>query len=140
MPANKIVVHDKSGNVLKGTTADFLPKKPLFHLAVGGMHREEIKKILINELKAIFFVKDFGGNKDYQETKGLSDLFISVKKIRATFIDGETISGYSHAFNMDRTGFFIFPSDPKSNNERIFIVFSSLSTLEVNGSLVKFTH
>lgn len=35
MPANKIVVHDKGGSVLKGTTADFLPKRPLFHIAVG---------------------------------------------------------------------------------------------------------
>jgi len=139
MPTNKIVVHDKGGNVLKGTTADFLPKRPLFHLAVGGMHGEEIKKIVINDLKAVFFVKDFGGNKDYQETRGLGDLSISGKKIRATFIDGETIAGYSHAFNMDQAGFFIIPSDPKSNNERIFIVFSSLSTLEVDGSLVKLT-
>ena len=65
MPVNKIVIHDKSGNILKGTTADFLPKRPLFHLAIGGIHGEEMKKILVDNLKAIFFVKDFNGDKDY---------------------------------------------------------------------------
>ena len=140
MPANKIVVHEKSGNVLKGTTADFFPKRPLFHLAVGGMHGEEMKKIVVDHLKAVFFVRDFGGNKDYQETKSPEGLPGSGKKIRAVFKDGETISGYTHVFNMDQPGFFLIPLDQKSNNERVFIVFSSLSTLEVDGSPVRLTH
>ncbi len=140
MPANKIVVHEKSGTVLKGTTADFLPKRPLFHLVVGGLHGEEIKQILINDLKAVFFVKDFSGNKDYKEAKGSNGLPGSGKKIRAVFKDGETISGYTHVFNMEQPGFFLIPLDKKSNNERVYIVFSSLSTLEVDGSPIKLTH
>ncbi len=140
MPTNKIVVHEKSGSVLKGTTADFLPKRPLFHLVVGGLRGEEIKQILINDLKAVFFVKDFSGNKDYKEAKGSNGLPGSGKKIRAVFKDGETISGYTHVFNMDQPGFFLIPLDKKSNNERVFIVFSSLSTLEVDGSPIKLTH
>ena len=140
MPANKIVVHEKGGNILKGTTADFLPKRPLFHIAVGGIHGEEIKKISMDNLKAIFFVKDFSGNRDYKETKDFSDRPASGKKIRAMFQDGETITGYTHSINMDQPRFFLVPVDPKSNNERIFIVFSSLSTLEVDGSLVDPTH
>jgi hypothetical protein len=140
MPANKIVVHEKSGSVLKGTTADFLPKRPLFHLSVGGTSSEAMKKIFIDDLKAVFFVKDFGGNKDYKETARSDGLPGSGKKIRVVFKDGETISGYTHVFNMDQPGFFLIPIDPKSNNERIFIVFSSLSTLEVDGSLVKLAH
>jgi hypothetical protein len=139
MPANKIVVHEKSGNVLKGTTADFLPKRPLFHLSVGGMHGEEMKKIVVDHLKAIFFVKDFGGDKDYKETKGRDALPGSGKKIRVVFKDGEILSGYTHAINMEQPGFFLVPVDSKSNNERIFIVFSSLSTLEIDGSFVNLT-
>ena len=139
MPANKIVVHDKEGNILKGTTADFLPKRPLFHIAVGGIHGEEIKEISMDNLKAIFFVKDFSGNRDYKETKDFSDRPASGKKMRAMFQDGETITGYTHSINMDQPGFFLVPVDPKSNNERIFIVFSSLITLEVDGSLVDLT-
>jgi hypothetical protein len=140
MPANKIVVHDKGGTVLKGTTADFLPKRPLFHIAVGGMHGEEVKKIFVDNLKAIFFVKDFSGNRDYKETKDVLDSPSSGKKIRAIFRDGEIVSGHTHALNLNQPGFFLVPADPQSNNERVFIVFSSLSTLEVDGSLVDIPH
>jgi len=139
MPANKIVVHDKGGNVLKGTTIDFLPKRPLFHLVIGGIHGEEIKKIVIDNLKAVFFVKDFDGDKNHHDAKGLDALSASGKKIRAVFKDGEIVSGYTHVLNMDQPGLFLVPVDPKSNNERIFIVFSSLSQLEVDGSVVPLT-
>jgi len=139
MPVNKIVVHDKTGNIEKGTTADFLPKRPLFHLAIGGIHGEEIKKIFIDNLKAIFFVKDFSGDRDYKETKDFGNLPASGKKIRALFKDGEIISGYAHSINMDQPGLFLVPADPKSNNERIFVVFSALSQLEVDGSVVNLT-
>jgi hypothetical protein len=139
MPANKIVVHDKGGNILKGTTADFLPKRSLFHIAVGGIHGEEVKKIFMDNLKAIFFVKDFIGNSEYKEAKGFSDHPASGKKIRAMFKDGEIVSGHTHVFNLNQPGFFLVPADPTSNNERIFIVFSSLSKLEVDGSLVSLT-
>jgi hypothetical protein len=136
MPANKIVVHDKGGNVLKGTTPDFLPKRPLFHIAVGGIHGEEVKKIFMDNLKAIFFVKDFSGNRDHKETKDFSDRPASGKQIRVMFKDGEIVSGHTHVLNLNQPGFFLVPADPQSNNERIFIVFSSLSTLEVDGTLV----
>ena len=139
MPTNKIVVHNRDGSILKGTTADFLPKRPLFHLAVEGTRGQEIKKIVVDHLKAVFFVKDLSGNKNYREIKGLDCLTASGKKIRVIFKDGESIAGYTHAINMNQPGFFIAPSDPKSNNERIFIVFSSLSQLEVDGSLVNLT-
>jgi hypothetical protein len=139
MPANKIVVHEKSGNILKGTTADFFPKRPLFHLAVGGIHGDEVKKIAVEQLKAIFFVRDFNGNSDYKEMKDHADRPVSGKKIRATFKDGEVISGHAHSINMDQPGIFLVPADQKSNNERVFIIFSSLSQLEVDGSQVTFS-
>jgi hypothetical protein len=134
MPANKIVVHEKGGNILKGTTADFLPKKSLFHLNVGGIQGEEVKKIFMDNLKAIFFVRDFVGDKHYIETKVFSDCFTAGKRIRAMFKDGEIVFGYTHALNLNQPGFFLVPTDPQSNNERIFIVFSALSTLEVDGA------
>jgi hypothetical protein len=134
MPVNKIVVHDKKGNILKGTTADFFPKRPLFHLALRTSAGEEMQNILMDNLKAIFFVKDFAGNRNYKETKSFANVVSSGKKITALFRDGEIISGYAHSINMEQPGLFLVPADPKSNNERIFIVFSSLSTLEVDGS------
>ncbi len=136
MIINKVVVHDKMGRVIKGTTADFLPKKPFFHLARLGAEGEQIQKILVQDLKAVFFVKDFAGNRNYKETKSLEALPASGKKIRATFKDGEVIVGYTHALHLGEQGFFLIPADPKGNNERIFVVLSSLRGLEVDGSPV----
>ena len=136
MPVNKIVVHDKNGAILKGTTADFLPKRPIFHLSVGGIGGVETKKIVVDHLKAIFFVKDFEGNKHHQDAQDLGPVPGSGKKIRAVFNDGEVLTGYTHAINLDQPGFFVVPADPQSNNERVFVVFSSLRRLEVDGSLV----
>lgn len=136
MPVNKIVVHDKNGAILKGTTADFLPKRPLFHLSVGGIKGAETKKIVVDHLKAIFFVKDFEGDKKRRDAQEFGSLPGSGKRIRAIFKDGEVISGYTHAINLDQPGFFLVPADPNSNNERVFVIFSSLRQLEVDGSLV----
>jgi len=134
MPVNKIVIHDKNGKILKGTTADFLPKKPMFHLVIGGLHGDEVKEILIDTLKAVFFVKSYTGDKSYNDLKGFAESPGAVKKVKAVFNDGEIIFGYTNVINFDQLGLSIVPADPKSNNERIFMVFSSLSALEIEGS------
>lgn len=135
-PSNKVVVHYKNGKILKGTTADFLPKRPMFHLIVGGIQSEEVKEILVNELKAVFFVKDFIGNKNYREMKGFGDRPRSGKRVKAMFKDGETLYGYTHVINLDHPGILFSPADSRCNNERVFAVFSFLTRLEVNESSV----
>jgi hypothetical protein len=37
-----------------------------------------------------------------------------------SFTDGETLQGCTDAYNPKRPGFFLFPTDAKSNNLRIF--------------------
>lgn len=43
------------------------------------------------------------------------------KKIQVDFKDGEILVGYSQGFTPNRPGFFVFPADPESNNDRIFV-------------------
>jgi len=136
MPANRVVAHEKEGRVLKGMTLDFLPKRPVFHLTIAGVEGDRTSEIAVEALKALFFVKDFEGNKDYHELKGFSDQPVSGKKVRVTFSDGEEIYGYTHVINYDQPGFVLVPSDPGCNNERIFVVFSSITDLEVDGRQV----
>lgn len=136
MSANKVVVHYKNGKILKGTTADFLPKKSLFHLNVGGIQSGDVREVFVNDLKAIFFVKDFSGDKQYTEIKGFGNLPGSGKRVKATFADGESVVGYTHIINFGQPGFFLVPTDPKGNNERIYTVFSSLTRLEIDGTPV----
>jgi len=131
MPANKIVVHNKDGKVLKGTTVDFSPSKPVFHLSEGILGGE-IREISVDNLKGVFFVKSFDGNKNYNEIKGFFDSKRAGKRIKVIFKDGELINGYTHVVNFEHLGFFFVPSDPNSNNERIFAVFSSIHKIKAD--------
>jgi hypothetical protein len=126
MVSNKVVVQYKDGNIAKGSTGDFLPTKPRFHLnALDG----SIQEIEVEKIKALFFVKDVEGNKDYQET--YEDVIQGGgRKVEVEFNDGETIVGYVQSYSPDRQGFIMSPADLNGNNERIFVVMSSAKSVK----------
>lgn len=136
MPLNKIVVHNKDGKILKGTTADFHPNKPVFHLITGGIPGEKVTEIIMDNLKGVFFVKSLKGNKNHTEIKGFVGRPRAGKKIKVIFKDGEVVFGSTHCVNFEHLGFFVIPADPSSNNERIFAVFSSINKLEVDSKFL----
>ena len=115
----KIVVRYADGRILKGTSSDFFPNKLVFHLKDNetGINRQ----INVDDLKAIFFVKSFDGNRDYQEKCDVVRIGLG-KQIKVEFNDGETIIGYTQGFSPARPSFIVFPSDPDSNNQRVFVV------------------
>jgi len=132
---NRVVVRFGDGRILKGYTHDFLPEKELFHLiedtdsGAGG-----IREIKIPDLKAIFFVKTFTGNKDYNEKKSFKEVDATALhgiKIKVTFKDGEVLCGLSLGYNKAKEGFFIVPIDPLSNNDRIYVVAASTTQVVV---------
>jgi len=121
MLTNKVVVRFKDGMIIKGSTSNFFPNKASFHVNhLDG----KIDEIDIETLKAVFFVKDFEGNKDYQK-KYEDTIHAAGRKIKVEFTDGESITGYALGYSPDRHGFFITPADLSSNNERIFVVKSA---------------
>jgi len=117
----KVVVKFKHGDIIKGTTLDFFPNKPLFHIET--LHGE-VRKVIIEDLKAIFFVKDFEGSKEHTE---LYDDHITGggRKIKVRYNDGEEIIGYTLGYSPERQGFIVTPADLDCNNDRIFIVKSA---------------
>lgn len=119
---NKVIVHHVDGRLQKGVTEDFFPNKNFFHLIEkeGGT----IVQIGIHDLKAVFFVKSFEGNPAYNEQHDIERKGFG-RKIRVVFNDGETVTGYTQGFSAGRDGFFVFPDDPQSNNERIFVITSA---------------
>lgn len=126
METNRVVAKFKDGRLLKGKTADFFPTKKNFHIE---LLTGEIVLVDVTQLKAIFFVKDFFGNKEYNETYN-DQVPGGGKKIKVHFFDGETIIGYTLAYSPDRIGFFMIPADKGSNNSRIFVVNSSIESFE----------
>jgi small nuclear ribonucleoprotein (snRNP)-like protein len=127
MIQNKVVVRYQNGEVLKGQTSDFLPTKPVFHLSlVDAPPSAPSLLVQLTGVKAIFFVKDFAGNREREEILGFSsEKPVVGRKIKVTFHDGETLVGTTQGYDPTRSGFFIIPADPDSNNDRCFVVASA---------------
>ena len=131
---NKIVAHARDGKLIKGTTRDFFPNRPLFHIQpVEGGEPVEVR---CKALKAAFFVKDFGGDSKRQDPIGFLAGPTETKqgmKIAVRFKDGELLCGYSLTFSADREGFFMVPADARSNTLRIYVM--TASTAEVKAGV-----
>jgi len=127
---NHVVAHFLDGTLLKGTTEDFSPNRPAFHLHERG--RSEAVAIQCRKLKAVFFVRNLNGNPERRDIPG----FIQGpgetnmgKKVAVRFRDKEIIFGYTLTYTRERNGFFLTPADPGSNNLRVYVL--TAATLEV---------
>ena len=132
MIQNKIVVRYQDGRMSKGYTSNFMPNKDIFHLLpLDAPAGSKPLDVYVNVLKAVFFVKDFNGDSQYQEKKTFGTAKPVVgKKIRVVFKDGEELVGTTQGYQPGRPGFFVFPADPGSNMDRVFVF--SAATREVS--------
>jgi len=119
---NKVVVAFLNGGRIKGFSSDFSPLNDSFNLLPQeNPHQSQAVKVELKDLKAVFFVWDFAGHSNYQESSP-ADSTLHGRKIEVTFSDGEKLAGRTEGYNSQRLGFFMFPVDPRSNNIRIFVV------------------
>lgn len=121
MLRNKIVAHFKDHQVVKGISNNFFPNKFFFNLESPS---GESSRIDIDNLKAVFFTKEFEGNKDHEYDYS-HEIPGAGRKIQVEFFDGEIVIGYTLAYSPDRQGFFLTPADVNGNNERVFVVNSA---------------
>ena len=121
MVKNKVIARFKDGTLMKGKSADFFPNRKTFHLELPS---GEVVDIETEQLKALFFVKYFEGNKKREDS--YHDVVPGGgRKVQIKFKDGESVIGYTQGFSPDRSGFFVIPADMKGNNERIFVITSA---------------
>jgi Family of unknown function (DUF6982) len=126
----KVVVRYVDGRLVKGVTQDFFPNKDRFHLRSDTTTSDEPAEVLIRDLKAVFFVKDFAGNPGYDERKTyLEGDKPQGRKVEVLFVDGEMLVGSTLGYDPNRLGFFLFPVDPKSNNMRVFAVTAAIKSV-----------
>jgi hypothetical protein len=127
MIQNKIVVQRLDGSVMRGITLDFMPNKEIFHLVPTDAPPDfKPLAVVVKELKAVFFVKDFKGNRDYHDKKEFDGNKPAMgRKIKIVFQDGEILIGTTQGYQPGRPGFFVLPADPKSNNDRCYIISSA---------------
>jgi len=126
----KVVVHYTNGEVIKGFTQDFFPNKNLFHLYPVTDPAAEAIEVSMKELKAVFFVRDFVGNPEYNERKNYIEGENSHgRRVEVIFMDEELLVGSTLGYDPSRQGFFLFPADPESNNLRVFTITSSVKNV-----------
>lgn len=121
---NKVVVRFTDGKIVKGTTADFLPTKDIFHvnIAADGAGTKPIE-VHVKDLKALFFVKDLVGDAQRVDSNDFDPSHPPVgRKLRVEFKDGEILVGTTAGYQPGRPGFFLVPADQGSNIERCYIV------------------
>ncbi len=126
MDPSKIIARYRDGRTLKGTSQNFFPNKPVFHVnRQGGTGPGDVVEVNIEQLKAVFFVKDFLGNAKHVERKKLAPGDRPQGRLmEVTCKDGEVIVGTTTGYDPKRPGFFLFPIDPTANNVRVYVVAS----------------
>lgn len=121
---NKLVARFADGRMLKGMTVDFSMEKDTFHVFAPppdpGWDRVEVP---VDELKALFFVKDFDGDPLHVDRPTIeAPLAVDERLVQVRFKDGETVLGTTQQYRPAQHGFFLTPLDPDSNNLRMFVV------------------
>src|SRR5882724_2900248 len=125
----KVVVHLKDGNLLRGAVARFPPRGSVFHLTV--LPGSTLKPVDLADVKAVFFVKEFHGKPGYRESKafpGSSGSGLS-GRVRVLCEDGEVLVGYCPVYQAGQGGLFLYPPDRNSNNERVYLLASAIRKL-----------
>ena len=134
MISNKMVVKYKDGKIVKGWSTDFGPNKEIFHLHLLEENGKDTLEIEISSLKAVFFVKDYKGNKYYEKIRtfeGSPKGTPTERKIVIIFKDGENFYGTTHSYNSERKGFYVYPIDPKDNNDRVFVINPAVNSVKL---------
>lgn len=128
----KVIVRYADGRRLKGYTQDFFPNKSIFHIQlVDNPPGSETIEVSMKDLKAVFFVREFEGNPQYQEKKTFPPgQKIAGRLVEVTFKDGEVLRGSTLGYDPNRPGFFFFPADPDSNNLRVFAIFQAIRRIQ----------
>ena len=129
-----VIARARSGQLIPG----YLEKGKLLTRGILKMTdvSGEPVPIDIHKLKALFFVRDFTGNRDYLEEKTLvDDPPRPGVRARLRFEDNEMIEGVTEN-SLDLLvdpGFFFWPGDVRSNNRLIYVLKPSLIGFSILG-------
>ena len=120
---NKLVARFTDGHMVKGTTLDFSPGKDQFHVTQIAPSAPDAVSIHRDDLKAIFFVKDYEGDPQHVDKHEFdAPVPPGERKVSAAFKDGEVLVGTTPGYKIGLPGFFLTPADTESNNERCYVI------------------
>ena len=117
---NDVVAHYLNGNIVKGTSMDVAPAKGFCHVRTD----DGISKVEFKDLKALYFVKNLGGNSKRDDSQEVQEDDIRLRGSRlleVVFKDGERLVVLCNTFPPKTERFFVLPVDMDSNNDRILV-------------------
>lgn len=135
------VVRFNDGSILKGYLGDFSPD--IQEVVLRGVETGEVHRLRVGDMKAIFFVKSFEGDFDYNEKKSYGIRKPTGNRVFVKFKDGERLVGFldgkvpwEKGFFLSRKendgkGFFLLPADEDTNNIKVFVISSSVDDVTV---------
>ena len=127
--------------MVKGYVKEFSPTKD--EVTIKEHDSENIRTVHLDELKAIFFVRFFIGDQNYHEKKVYGLSRPKGKRVFIKFSDGESLVVFlegdvpwKHGFFLSKMesnlkGFFLIPVDLESNNEKVFVITSSVKDVTI---------
>jgi hypothetical protein len=129
----KLVAHLKDGEIFKGHSHDFDATGETFHVFSSESPVACSRRIEIEELKALFFVRSWGRARHRVVRRyafGVGGCRTEPgRRAVVRFRDGERIWGYVLHDAPAKTGFYLVPANPEDNNLKIFVVHSALEEL-----------
>jgi len=139
--SQRVILRFLDGKMLKGLIKNL--KLTDDHLFIADESDHQLK-VRLKELKAIFFVKSFEGNRAHHEKKTFSGTPPASKRVFVKFKDGETMMGFVEGDipwekgffleSMKEKGFNLIPVDEESNNTRILVITSAVKDVAMIGS------
>lgn len=121
---SRIVACAMSGRTQEGFTSDFTPAGGQLELHAEPTPASTAAVVPFTELKMIRFLKDparrtapAGAVTATAAPKG--------RKLRITFTDGQQLEGTTESYRRSAPGFFVQPSDPEGDDERVFVMGSA---------------
>lgn len=125
-----VVLHFRDGTTSRcRLTSSFEPRDR--QIAVESVDGEAFE-VEVNRLKAVFFPKDPRRREADLELGAVQDSQPG-PVARVEFFDGEVIRGVVTHYSVENAGFWLYPSAPESNNQRIFVVARALHTVSLEG-------
>jgi hypothetical protein len=127
----EVVLRFRDGHLTRAfLTRNFTPLD--FAVQAQGVDGDKIQ-VNISDLKAVFFLKDPRRREAEMQIGARVGEDPQGAPARVEFFDGEIIHGIVHEYRMEDSGFFLYPTSPESNNDKVFVVARSITTLSLEG-------
>ena len=137
----KVILRFVDGKMLKGFIRDLKISDEYLYIEDESNHQHKVR---LKELKAIFFVRKFEGERGHQEKKSFTGTRPGSKRVFVKFKDGESIMGNMEGEIPWEKGFFlesmkektftIVPVDEDSNNTKILVITTAVMDVAMIGT------